>query len=52
VIATLVGVGVVVTGFLVPSLSFLARGAWFTGAIASGLIYAVLAERPPKGDPA
>jgi cytosine/uracil/thiamine/allantoin permease len=48
VVATLVGIGVVATGMVVPSLGFLAQGAWFTGAIAAGVVYMVMAKRPAK----
>ena len=46
VIATLVGIAVVATGMIVPDLAFLAEGAWFTGAIAAGVLYLVLCPRP------
>lgn len=46
VVSTLVGIAVVATGMFVPSLGFLAQGAWFTGAITAGLLYLVMAKRP------
>ncbi len=44
--ATLVGVAVVAAGMTVPGLEVLAQGAWFTGAIAAGVIYYATARRP------
>ncbi len=48
VVSTLVGVAVVTAGFQVPSLSFLRDGAWFSGAISAGIVYALMAKRPKK----
>ncbi|MEZ4449438.1 MAG: NCS1 family nucleobase:cation symporter-1 [Nannocystaceae bacterium] len=45
-IAGLAGVAVVVLGFLIPGLEFLAKGAWFSAFFVSGLIYYVTMPRP------
>ncbi len=37
--ATLAGLAVVGLGYLVPALSFLAQGAWFTGVLVSATVY-------------
>lgn len=44
--AALAGIAVVVLGFVVPSLEFLARGAWFSAFAVSAVIYGVTMPRP------
>ncbi|MEZ4382836.1 MAG: NCS1 family nucleobase:cation symporter-1 [Nannocystaceae bacterium] len=45
IVATLAGLLVVGVGYLVPSLAFLAQGAWFSGVAASGALYYILMRR-------
>lgn len=56
VVATGLGVAVVVAGMVFTGadggldLSFLAEGAWFSGALTAALVYTVLAKRPGAAD--
>ncbi|MGD8494675.1 MAG: NCS1 family nucleobase:cation symporter-1 [Gemmatimonadales bacterium] len=43
--ATLAGIGVAVLGLIVPALSFLFEGAWFSATIVAAVVYAALMRR-------
>jgi cytosine/uracil/thiamine/allantoin permease len=46
ILATGLGIATVVLGWMVPALSFLAEGAWFSAAIVAGGVYYALQPRP------
>ncbi len=51
-VATAVGIGVVLLGKFVPALDFLFQGAWFSGVAVSGVVYYVwMKVSPPGGAP-
>lgn len=47
-LAALAGIAVVVLGFLVPALEFLAKGAWFSAFFVSAALYALTMPRPKR----
>jgi NCS1 family nucleobase:cation symporter-1 len=49
VVATVAGIGVAVVGMVVPSLSFLFEGAWFSATLVAAGVYWLLMRRRGSG---